>query len=55
MIFISSQNTGIISKRKNAANLLILNGKSLMSIIKRRGSKTDPWGTPCFTIYHVEK
>jgi hypothetical protein len=30
-------------------------GKSLMYRMKKRGTKIDPCGTPCFTFIHDEK
>jgi hypothetical protein len=35
--------------------LFIVGGRSLMYIIKSKGPRIDPWGTPCFTVPQFEK
>jgi hypothetical protein len=33
----------------------IVGGRSFMYIMKSKGLKVDPWGTPCFIVPHFEK
>jgi hypothetical protein len=35
--------------------VLIVEGRSFMFIMKSKGPKIDPWGTPCVTVPHLEK
>jgi hypothetical protein len=35
--------------------LFIVGGRSFMYIIKSKGPRIDPWGTPCFTVPQSEK
>jgi len=33
----------------------ILRGRSFICIMKNRGTRIDPWGTPCFNVPQAEK
>jgi len=33
----------------------IIGGRSFIYIMKNKGPKIDPWGTPRFTVAHFEK
>jgi len=33
----------------------ILRGRSFIYIMKNRGTRIDPWGTPCFNVPQEEK
>jgi hypothetical protein len=35
--------------------LFIVGVRSFMYIIKSKGPRIDPWGTPCFTVPQFEK
>jgi hypothetical protein len=35
--------------------LFIVRGRSFMYIIKSKGPRIDPWGTPCFTFPQLRK
>jgi hypothetical protein len=35
--------------------LFIVVGRSFMYIIKSKGPRIDPWGTPCYTVPQFEK
>jgi hypothetical protein len=35
--------------------LFVVGGRSFMYIIKSKGPRIDPWGTPCFTDPQFEK
>jgi hypothetical protein len=33
----------------------VLRGRTFMNIMNNRGSRTDPWGTPCFNVPQTQK
>jgi hypothetical protein len=35
--------------------LFIVGGRSFMYIMKSKGPRIDPWGTPCFIVPQFEK
>jgi hypothetical protein len=35
--------------------VFIVGGRSFIYIMKSKGPRIDPWGTPCFTIPHFEE
>jgi hypothetical protein len=35
--------------------VFILEGRSFMQVIKRKGPKIDPWGTPYVTVPQLKK
>jgi len=46
----------LVSSANNMGKVLCVTafGKSLMYRRKNKGPKTDPCGTPCFTLDHLE-
>jgi hypothetical protein len=37
------------------AKVFIVGGRSFMYIMKSKGPRIDPWGTPCFNVPQFEK
>jgi hypothetical protein len=35
--------------------ILIVGGRSFIYVMKSKGPKIDPWGTPCFPLPHFEE
>jgi hypothetical protein len=41
--------------KKSSDKVFIVGGRSLIYIMKSKGPKIDPWGTPCFTVPDLRK
>jgi hypothetical protein len=37
------------------AKVFTVEGRSFMYIMKSKGTRIDPWGTPCFIVHQFEK
>jgi hypothetical protein len=47
--------TLVISANKmSSAKVFIVGDRSFIHIMKSKGPKFDPWGTPCFSVFHFE-
>jgi hypothetical protein len=38
-----------------SGEIFIVGGKSFTYIMKRKGPRIDPWGTPCFIVSSLRK
>jgi len=43
------------ANKMDSDKVFIVGGRSFIYIMKSKGPKIDPWGTPCFTVPHFEE
>jgi hypothetical protein len=43
------------ANKMGSEKVFIVGGRSFIYIMKSKGPKIDPCGTPCFTVPHLEK